>query len=193
MCQAHRLALWCSLTMFGATNFSPTATLPTATFQTHFFPKLHLFHIQTLFSFLTTNKWFSNKQLVLRRVSWKWHWHNFTMVSSGNLSRQWDIWEWCSRGKRRGTHYSNVHYCFRLHGQMQRIISSGGSGIDRVLGVLYEDIHWILLIAGNILTLVTRIEPMTSQLETKNASHLHLVAEGDIPMTLGYLCQQCFP
>ena len=106
MCQAHHLALWCSLIMFCATTLSPTATLPTATFQTHFFPKLHLFHIQTLFSFLTTNKWFSNKQLVLRRVSWKWHWHNFTMVSSGNLSRQWDIWEWCSRGKRRGAHYS---------------------------------------------------------------------------------------
>ena len=42
----------------------------------------------------------------------------------------------------------------RLHGQMQRIISTGGSGIDKVLGDLYEDIHWILLIAGNILTLV---------------------------------------
>ena len=76
---------------------------------------------------------------------------------------------------------------------MQRIISSGGSGIDRVLGVLYEDIHWILLIAGNILTLVTRIEPVTSHLEAKNASHLHLVAKEDILMTLGYLCQQCFP
>ena len=37
---------------------------------------------------------------------------------------------------------------------MQRIISTGGTGIDKVLGDLYEDIHWILLIAGNILTLV---------------------------------------
>jgi hypothetical protein len=43
---------------------------------------------------------------------------------------------------------------FRLHGQMQRIISQGGSSIDIVLGDLYEDIHWILLISGNILTLV---------------------------------------
>ena len=37
---------------------------------------------------------------------------------------------------------------------MQRIISQGGSSIDKVLGDLYEDIHWISLISGNILTLV---------------------------------------
>ncbi len=46
---------------------------------------------------------------------------------------------------------------FRLHGQMQRIISTGGSGVDKVLGDLYEDIHWILLISGNILTLVKKL------------------------------------
>eukprot|EP00094_Tigriopus_californicus_P000138 TCALIF_00134-PA protein Name:"Similar to xpo4 Exportin-4 (Xenopus laevis)" AED:0.05 eAED:0.05 QI:354/0.88/0.9/1/1/1/10/107/1127 len=43
----------------------------------------------------------------------------------------------------------------RLHGQMQRLISHGSTDIDRVLGDLYEDIHWILLIAGNVICLDT--------------------------------------
>ena len=36
----------------------------------------------------------------------------------------------------------------RLHGQIQRLISQGEKFIDKVLSDLYEDIHWLLLIAG---------------------------------------------
>ena len=36
----------------------------------------------------------------------------------------------------------------RLHGQIQRLISQGAADIDKVLGDLYEDIHWLLLVAG---------------------------------------------
>ena len=43
----------------------------------------------------------------------------------------------------------------RLHGQIQRLAQSGNMAIDKVLGDLYEDIHWLLLIAGNVLTLDT--------------------------------------
>jgi hypothetical protein len=42
---------------------------------------------------------------------------------------------------------------------MQRIISNGGRSVDKVLGDLYEDVHWILLISGNILTLVSFFAP----------------------------------
>ena len=41
----------------------------------------------------------------------------------------------------------------RLHGQIQRISSQGGRDIDPVLSDLFEDIHWIVLITGNILSL----------------------------------------
>ena len=41
----------------------------------------------------------------------------------------------------------------RLHGQIQRIASQGGRDIDAVLGDLFEDVHWVVLIAGNILSL----------------------------------------
>ena len=41
----------------------------------------------------------------------------------------------------------------RLHGQIQRIASQGGREIDPVLGDLFEDIHWVVLIAGNVLSL----------------------------------------
>ena len=41
----------------------------------------------------------------------------------------------------------------RLHGQIQRIAAQGGREIDPVLGDLFEDVHWIVLIAGNVLSL----------------------------------------
>ena len=41
----------------------------------------------------------------------------------------------------------------RLHGQIQRIAGQGGRDIDPVLGDLFEDIHWVVLIAGNVLSL----------------------------------------
>ena len=41
----------------------------------------------------------------------------------------------------------------RLHGQIQRISSQGGTEVDAVLSDLFEDVHWILLIAGNVLSL----------------------------------------
>jgi len=43
----------------------------------------------------------------------------------------------------------------RLHGQIQRLISQGQRAIDKMLSDLYEDLHWLLLIAGNVLTLDT--------------------------------------
>ena len=43
----------------------------------------------------------------------------------------------------------------RLHGQIQRLVQSGSLNIDNVLGDLYEDIHWILLVSGNVLTMDT--------------------------------------
>jgi len=41
----------------------------------------------------------------------------------------------------------------RLHAQIQRTASQGGRDIDAVLGDLYEDVHWLLLIVGNVLAL----------------------------------------
>lgn len=41
----------------------------------------------------------------------------------------------------------------RLHGQIQRISSQGGTEVDEVLSDLFEDVHWILLVAGNVLSL----------------------------------------
>ena len=41
----------------------------------------------------------------------------------------------------------------RLHGQIQRIASQGGRDIDPVLSDLFEDVHWVVLIAGNVLSL----------------------------------------
>ena len=41
----------------------------------------------------------------------------------------------------------------RLHGQIQRIASQGCREIDAVLGDLFEDVHWVVLIAGNVLSL----------------------------------------
>ena len=41
----------------------------------------------------------------------------------------------------------------RLHGQIQRISSQGGTEVDAVLSDLFEDVHWILLVAGNVLSL----------------------------------------
>lgn len=38
---------------------------------------------------------------------------------------------------------------------MQRLISQNNRCIDNVLSDLYEDIHWLLLVAGNVLTLDT--------------------------------------
>ena len=43
----------------------------------------------------------------------------------------------------------------RLHGQIQRLITQGSRCIDKVLGDLYEDLHWLVLIAGNVITLDT--------------------------------------
>ncbi len=40
----------------------------------------------------------------------------------------------------------------RLHGQIQRLISHGERIIDRPLADLYEDIHWLLLVAGELIT-----------------------------------------
>jgi hypothetical protein len=42
----------------------------------------------------------------------------------------------------------------RLHGQIQRLISQGDRNIDRPLGDLYEDFHWLLLVAGKLLTVL---------------------------------------
>ena len=39
----------------------------------------------------------------------------------------------------------------RLHGQIQRLVQAGTLLIDKVLSDLYEDIHWILLVAGNMI------------------------------------------
>ena len=39
----------------------------------------------------------------------------------------------------------------RLHGQIQRLVQTGSLLIDKVLSDLYEDIHWILLVAGKYL------------------------------------------
>ena len=41
----------------------------------------------------------------------------------------------------------------RLHGQIHRVSSQGGREIDPVMSDLFEDIHWIVLITGNILSL----------------------------------------
>ena len=41
----------------------------------------------------------------------------------------------------------------RLHGQIQRIASQGYREIDTLLGDLFEDVHWVVLIAGNVLSL----------------------------------------
>lgn len=41
----------------------------------------------------------------------------------------------------------------RLHGQIQRISSQGGTEVDAVLSDLFEDVHWILLVSGNVLSL----------------------------------------
>jgi len=41
----------------------------------------------------------------------------------------------------------------RLHGQIQRLASQGGREMDQVLSDLFEDVHWILLVAGNLLAL----------------------------------------
>jgi len=41
----------------------------------------------------------------------------------------------------------------RLHAHIQRISSQGGTEVDEVLSDLFEDVHWILLIAGNVLSL----------------------------------------
>jgi len=41
----------------------------------------------------------------------------------------------------------------RLHGQIQRLSSQGGNTIDPVLADLFEDVHWALLVAGNVLSL----------------------------------------
>ncbi len=43
----------------------------------------------------------------------------------------------------------------RLHGQIQRLIGQSSKCIDAVLSDLYEDLHWLLLVAGNVLTLDT--------------------------------------
>ena len=43
----------------------------------------------------------------------------------------------------------------RIQGQIQRQIQQGNHTIDRTLSNLYEDIHWILLVVGNVLTLDT--------------------------------------
>jgi len=41
----------------------------------------------------------------------------------------------------------------RLHAQIQRISSQGGQEVDQVLSDLFEDVHWILLVAGNVISL----------------------------------------
>jgi len=41
----------------------------------------------------------------------------------------------------------------RLHGQIQRISSQGGTEVDVVLSDLFEDVHWILLITGNVIAM----------------------------------------
>ena len=41
----------------------------------------------------------------------------------------------------------------RLHQHIQRVSSQGGLKLDQVLSDLLEDIHWILLIAGNVISL----------------------------------------
>ena len=43
----------------------------------------------------------------------------------------------------------------RIQGQIQRQIQQGNHTIDKALSNLYEDIHWILLVVGNVLTLDT--------------------------------------
>jgi len=40
----------------------------------------------------------------------------------------------------------------RLHSHIQRISSQGGTEVDDVLSDLFEDVHWILLISGNVLS-----------------------------------------
>jgi len=47
----------------------------------------------------------------------------------------------------------------RLHGQINRLVGQGNRDIDRALSNLYDDLHWLLLIAGNVLTLDTDGEP----------------------------------
>ena len=41
----------------------------------------------------------------------------------------------------------------RLHGQINRLVGQGNRDIDRALSNLYDDLHWLLLIGGNVLTL----------------------------------------
>jgi len=41
----------------------------------------------------------------------------------------------------------------RLHGHIQRVSSQGVREIDPILGDLFEDVHWILLVIGNVLAL----------------------------------------
>ena len=41
----------------------------------------------------------------------------------------------------------------RLHAHLQRLASQGGTEVDDFLSDLFEDIHWVLLIGGNILSL----------------------------------------
>ena len=46
----------------------------------------------------------------------------------------------------------------RLHGHIQRLIGQGNRDIDKALGDLYEDLHWILLVAGKALSDFTKTE-----------------------------------
>ena len=43
----------------------------------------------------------------------------------------------------------------RIQGQIQRQIQQGNNILDRALSSLYDDLHWILLVVGNVLTLDT--------------------------------------
>jgi len=41
----------------------------------------------------------------------------------------------------------------RLHAHIQRVSSQGATELDAVLSDLFEDVHWVLLISGNVLSL----------------------------------------
>ena len=43
----------------------------------------------------------------------------------------------------------------RLHGQIHRLVSHGDKGMDKVLSSLYDDLYWILLIAGKFFHVIS--------------------------------------
>lgn len=74
----------------------------------------------------------------------------------------------------------------RLHGQIQRIASQGCREIDAVLGDLFEDVHWVVLIAGNVLSL--DVDGETALIPSEVMQHsIHQAGSIDVSKSLEVL------